>query len=156
MSFENGWIFRGRIEWMVFLARRGARLKALDSDIRGHLPTHNKFTRKWCAGMAGNFRVISGYLKLFLRCLNNRDVEIAEFSASRLSGPGESHFLQHRLRPQEGNRRFPLSKFHFLTSGGILTVSPATFAHQTMKYEKAAIQSILPRNVTTKNFLPGN
>lgn len=43
-----------------------------------------------------------------------------------------------------------------ITSGGILTVSPTMLAHHTIRYEKAAIQMILPRNVTGKNFLPEN
>ncbi|KAJ3648609.1 hypothetical protein Zmor_020402 [Zophobas morio] len=41
-----------------------------------------------------------------------------------------------------------------ITSGGIRTVSPTTFAHQTIRYEYAAIQTMLPTNVTGKNFLP--
>ena len=40
----------------------------------------------------------------------------------------------------------------YLTSGGIPKVSPVTVAHHTIKYENAAIQRILPRNVTGKNF----
>lgn len=35
-----------------------------------------------------------------------------------------------------------------LTSGGILAVSPATFAHHTIRYEYAAIHAIEPMNVT--------
>lgn len=41
-----------------------------------------------------------------------------------------------------------------LTSGGISAVSPNTFAHQTIRYEYAAIHNIEPINVTTKNRLP--
>lgn len=41
-----------------------------------------------------------------------------------------------------------------LTSGGMLAVSPATLAHQTIRYEYAAIQTIEPMNVTGKYFLP--
>lgn len=41
-----------------------------------------------------------------------------------------------------------------ITSGGICTVSPTTLAHHTIKYEYAAIQSIDPIKVTTKNFFP--
>jgi chorismate mutase len=41
-----------------------------------------------------------------------------------------------------------------LTSGGILAVSPATLAHQTIRYEYAAIQTMEPMNVTGKNLLP--
>lgn len=41
-----------------------------------------------------------------------------------------------------------------ITSGGMRTVSPATFAHQTIRYEYAAIQKIEPMNVTAKNFFP--
>lgn len=41
-----------------------------------------------------------------------------------------------------------------ITSGGILTVSPTILAHQTIRYEYAAIHKILPRNVIGKNFLP--
>lgn len=41
-----------------------------------------------------------------------------------------------------------------ITSGGIATVSPATFAHQTIRYEYAAIQKIEPMNVIGKNFFP--
>lgn len=39
-----------------------------------------------------------------------------------------------------------------LTSGGIPTVFPVTVAHHTIKYENAAIQRMLPRNVIGKNF----
>jgi len=35
-------------------------------------------------------------------------------------------------------------------------VSPATVAHQTMRYENAAIHKILPMKVTTKNFRAEN
>lgn len=41
-----------------------------------------------------------------------------------------------------------------ITSGGMATVSPATFAHQTIRYEYAAIQKIEPMNVIGKNFFP--
>lgn len=41
-----------------------------------------------------------------------------------------------------------------ITSGGMRTVSPAMFAHQTIRYEYAAIQKIEPMNVTAKNFFP--
>ena len=41
-----------------------------------------------------------------------------------------------------------------ITSGGMRIVSPATFAHQTIRYEYAAIQQIEPMNVTAKNFFP--
>lgn len=41
-----------------------------------------------------------------------------------------------------------------ITSGGMATVSPATFAHQTIRYEYAAIQKIEPMNVMGKNFFP--
>jgi hypothetical protein len=41
-----------------------------------------------------------------------------------------------------------------ITSGGICIVSPAMFAHQTIKYEYAAIQKIDPIKVIAKNFLP--
>ena len=40
-----------------------------------------------------------------------------------------------------------------ITSGGMLNASPVTVAHQTMRYEKMAIQRILPTNVIAKNFL---
>lgn len=33
-------------------------------------------------------------------------------------------------------------------------VSPTTLAHQTIKYENTAIHTILPMNVTIKNFRP--
>lgn len=35
-----------------------------------------------------------------------------------------------------------------LTSGGMRAVSPTTFAHHTIRYEKAAIHSMEPMNVT--------
>lgn len=41
-----------------------------------------------------------------------------------------------------------------LTSGGIDAVSPATFAHHTIRYEYAAIQTIEPMNVMGKNLFP--
>lgn len=41
-----------------------------------------------------------------------------------------------------------------ITSGGMATVSPATFAHQTIRYEYAAIQKIEPMKVIGKNFFP--
>lgn len=41
-----------------------------------------------------------------------------------------------------------------ITSGGIRTVSPTTFAHQTIRYEYPAIHTIDPMNVTAKNFFP--
>lgn len=43
-----------------------------------------------------------------------------------------------------------------ITSGGIRTVSPTTFAHQTIRYEYPAIHTIDPINVTAKNFFPKN
>lgn len=41
-----------------------------------------------------------------------------------------------------------------LTSGGMRAVSPATFAHQTIRYENAAIHTIEPIKVIGKYFLP--
>lgn len=41
-----------------------------------------------------------------------------------------------------------------ITSAGMSAVSPNTFAHQTIRYEYAAIHAIEPRNVIGKNFLP--
>lgn len=41
-----------------------------------------------------------------------------------------------------------------LTSGGIFAVSPATFAHHTIRYEYTAIHTIEPINVTGKKRLP--
>lgn len=41
-----------------------------------------------------------------------------------------------------------------LTSGGMSAVSPATFAHHTIRYEYAAIHTIEPMNVTGKNLFP--
>lgn len=41
-----------------------------------------------------------------------------------------------------------------ITSGGTWAVAPATFAHHTIRYEKKAIQTIDPINVTGKNLLP--
>lgn len=43
-----------------------------------------------------------------------------------------------------------------ITSGGMPSVSPSTVAHHTIRYEYAAIQTMLPRNVTAKNFLPAD
>ena len=43
---------------------------------------------------------------------------------------------------------------YVLTSGGIFAVSPATLAHQTIRYEYAAIHTIDPINVTGKNLFP--
>merc|ERR1712029_769984 len=40
-----------------------------------------------------------------------------------------------------------------ITSGGMPKVSPVRVAHHTIKYEKAAIHSMLPVKVTGKNFL---
>lgn len=40
------------------------------------------------------------------------------------------------------------------TSGGIRAVSPATLAHHTIRYEKAAIHTIEPINVIGNSFLP--
>jgi len=40
-----------------------------------------------------------------------------------------------------------------MTSGGRPTVSPVIVAHQTIRYEKTAIQSMLPTKVIAKNFL---
>jgi len=41
-----------------------------------------------------------------------------------------------------------------LTSGGIFAVSPTTLAHQTIRYEYAAIQTMDPIKVMAKNFFP--
>jgi len=41
-----------------------------------------------------------------------------------------------------------------ITSGGIWKAFPVIVAHQTMRYENAAIHNILPMNVIAKNFLP--
>lgn len=43
-----------------------------------------------------------------------------------------------------------------ITSGRIPIACPTKFAHQTIRYEYAAIQTILPRNVIGKNFFPEN
>ena len=43
-----------------------------------------------------------------------------------------------------------------LTASGILAVSPNSVAHHTIRYEKIAIQIMLPKNVQTKNFRPEN
>lgn len=40
-----------------------------------------------------------------------------------------------------------------IISVGIPNVSPIVFAHQTIRYEYAAIQRIAPMNVIAKNFL---
>merc|ERR1719273_2648634 len=42
-----------------------------------------------------------------------------------------------------------------MTASGILAVSPNSVAHHTIRYEKIAIQIMLPKNVQTKNFRPG-